>query len=337
MDADDRLWIVRNLIDASRRVAVVTGTGPGTIKSTICVYLRSSAFQRIGVHLRSTAAFNIRVHPGRLIVIAVLLAATSASAQDPWFRGFGGMGEGPGQPPRFPRVNDFDGAFTFCRLMYRQVRRHERGLGWSTDYPHAEINFSIRFGELTKARISKTGSEPNHFVVRPTDEWLDLCPIVIMSDPGSAGFSQADAAGLRRYLLKGGFLWADDYWGPWAWDDFANEIGKVLPSAQYPIRELPPDHPLFRMMFDVKKVPQVPSIQFWWQSGGQTSEMGPDSARAHMAAIFDARDRIMVLMSHNTDISDSWEREGEDPRFFYNFSPDGYALGLNVALYALSH
>ena len=217
-----------------------------------------------------------------------MFAATSVSAQD-WFRGFGGMGEGPGQPPRFPRVSDFDGGFTFCRLMYRQVRRHERGLGWSTDYPHAEINFSIRLCELTKTRVSKTGAEPNHFVVRPTDEWLDLCPIVIMSDPGSAGFSEADAAGLRAYLLKGGFLWADDYWGPWAWDDFAGEIGKVLPPAQYPIRELPLEHSMFRMMFDVTQsaAGAVDSVLVAVRRRRPRS-WAPTARSAHIAAITDA-------------------------------------------------
>jgi hypothetical protein len=328
MDADDRTLIVSGTPETSRRPGVVSGTMRDTIQNVICVYLRHLRLFYLRPSLASRRTLRI--------VIAVMFAATSVSAQD-WFRGFGGMGEGPGQPPRFPRMSDFDGGFTFCRLMYRQVRRHERGLGWSTDYPHAEINFSIRLSELTKTRVSKTGAEPKHFVVRPTDEWLALCPIVIMSDPGSAGFSEADAAGLRAYLLKGGFLWADDYWGPWAWEDFAGEIAKVLPPAQYPIRELPLEHSMFRTMFNVTKVPQVPSIQFWWQSRGQTSEMGPESARAHVAAITDAHDRIMVLMSHNTDLSDSWEREGEDPKFFYNFSPDGYAIGLNIALYALSH
>ena len=77
---------------------------------------------------------------------------------------------------------------------------------------------------------------------------------------------------------------------------------RCSPPAQYPIRELSLDHSIFRMMFNVTKVPQVPSIQFWWQSGGETSEMGSDSARAHIAAITDAHDRIMVLMSHNTDL-----------------------------------
>ncbi len=270
------------------------------------------------------------------VAIAALLAATTLSAQD-WFRGFGGMGEGPGMAPRFPRPNDFDGALTLCRLMYRQVRRHERGLGWSTDYPHAEINFSIRLSELTKTRISRTNAEVNHFVVRPTDEWLPQCPILLMSDPGSAGFTPEDVDAVRAYLLKGGFLWADDFWGPWAWADFLQEIGKVLPPGQYPVHDLPLEHPLFGMMFDVKKVPQVPAFQFWWGSGGETSEMGQDSIGPHLAAITDEKGRIMVLMSHNTDIADSWEREGEDPRFFYLFSPDGYAIGMNIAIYALSH
>ena len=158
-------------------------------------------------------------------LIALTLAWTSSEAQDGWFRGWGGRGEGYGVPPRFPKAGEYDGASTFCRVMYQSVRRHQRGLGWGTDYPDADRNFSIRFAELTKARVSRTGEEPNHFVVRLTDEYLYQCPFILMSDPGSAGFSDAEVAALRAYLLKGGFLWVDDYWGPNAWDDFAGQIG----------------------------------------------------------------------------------------------------------------
>ena len=56
-----------------------------------------------------------------------------------------------------------------------------------------------------------------------------------------------------------------------------------------------------------------------------------------MRAVLDEHGNVMVLMTHNTDISDAWEREGEDPRFFYSFSPDGYAVGINVVLYAMTH
>jgi hypothetical protein len=270
------------------------------------------------------------------VALALFLAATSAYAQD-WFRGYGGRGEGAGIPPRFRKAADFDGAFQMCRMMYRSVRSHQRGLGWGTDYPYAEINISIRLSELTKTRVSRAGDEPNHFVVRPSDREIFECPFIIMSDPGSAGFSANDVDNLRRYLLKGGLLWVDDYWGPWAWEDFAREIAKVLPPARYPIRELSFDHAIFRTLFTVTRIPQVPSWQYWSGSGGDTSEMGSYSAKPHMAAITDDNGRIMVLMTHNTDISDSWEREGEDPQYFLSFSPDGYALGLNVLLYAMTH
>ena len=271
------------------------------------------------------------------LVLAILLAASLAEAQRGWRGGRGGWGGEMGAPPRFPTDTDFDGTFHFCRLMYQSVRSQQRGLGWGTDYPYADINFSIRLSELTKTKVGFHGTEPNHLVVRPTDPALFQCPFVIASDPGSAGFSEADVTGLRDYLLKGGFFWVDDFWGPWAWDAFANEIGKVLPQGEYPIRELGPDHPIFRTLFPVTQIPQVPSIQFWGQSGGETSEMGEESAHAHMAAISDKHGRVMVLLTHNTDISDSWEREGEDPQFFLNFSPNGYAVGLNSVVYAMSH
>ncbi len=271
------------------------------------------------------------------LVVAILLAASLAEAQRGWRGGRGGWGGEMGAPPKFPTENDFDGTFHFCRLMYRQVREQQRGLGWGTDYPNADINFSIRLSELTKTTVGLNGKEPNHLVVRPTDPALFLCPFVLASDPGSAGFSDADVAALRAYLLKGGFFWVDDFWGPWAWEAFANEIGKVLPPGEYPIRDLDPDHPIFRTLFPVTHIPQVPSIQFWGQSGGETSEMGEYSAKANMAAISDKHGRIMVLMTHNTDISDSWEREGDDPQFFFHFSPNGYAVGLNSVVYAMSH
>ena len=271
------------------------------------------------------------------LVVAFLLAGTLVEAQR--FRGGRSrFGSESGAPPKFATEADFDGTFHICRLMYQQVRQQNLGMGWGTDYPLAEINLSIRLSELTKTTVGfESPHNPNHLVVRPTDEALFTCPFVIASDPGSAGFSDADSDNLRQYLLKGGFLWVDDYWGPWAWDDFAGEIGKVLPPGQYPIKDLPLDHPIFRTLFPVSAIPQVPSINFWRGSGGETSEMGESSAKAHMAAITDPQGRIMVLMTHNTDIADSWEREADDPQFFFHFSPNGYAIGLNAVVYALTH
>src|SRR6266542_4693669 len=142
---------------------------------------------------------------------------------------------------------------------------------------------------------------------------------------------------LRQYLLKGGFLWADDFWGSLAWEVWAREIGKALPPSEYQIVDLPLSHPLFHMQFEVKRVIQIPSIGMWMNLGGGTSERGADSAEPHARAIFDKHGRMMVFITHNTDFGDAFEREGDDPTYFYTFSVEGYATGINVLLYALTH
>lgn len=263
-------------------------------------------------------------------VVLALLVAVAAHAQ---FRG--GFRRGP---VRLASPESFDGAFSFCRLMYENVRYEDGGQGWWTDYPDAEQNFSIRLSELTKIRISRqSNGDPNYLVVRATDDTLFQCPFIEIEDAGTASFSDLEATRLREYLLKGGFLWSDDFWGPDALYYFEDELARILPRDEFPIRDLTMDHPLFRTMFEVKQVPQIPSIQYWRRSGGQTSERRGDSAEVHVRGIADRAGRLMVLMTHNTDISDAWEREAEDPRFFYRFSPEGYAVGINVVLYALTH
>jgi hypothetical protein len=95
---------------------------------------------------------------------------------------------------------------------------------------------------------------------------------------------------------------------------------------------------IMQALYRVPEVPQVPSIQFWRRSGrSETSEQGSASATPHLRAIFDDEGRPLVIMTHNTDIADGWEREGEDDEYFYSFSPDAYALGINIILYVLSH
>jgi hypothetical protein len=233
-------------------------------------------------------------------------------------------------------IADFDGRYNYCRLMYTSVVREEGGAGWSTDYPDADVNFSIRLSELTKTAVNFHGRQPNHVVVRPTDPMLFQCPWVQVSDAGTIGLSDEEAARLREYLLKGGFMWADDFWGEAAFQQFTGEIARLLPPSEYPVRDLPLSHPLFRTMFQVTKLPQIPSIRFW-RPYRQTSERGAESAQVHFRAIADRNGHIMVLMTHNTDIQDAWEREGEDIDFFRSFSPDGYAVGINAMLYAMTH
>jgi len=269
-----------------------------------------------------------------LLLAAGLLAglATTSHAQRWW----GGVGEG-NMPARFPPSSMPDRDFAFCKLMYTQVRREALGMGWSTDYPYAGINLMHRFSDLTTVHISRDDrQEPNHWVVELTDQELFNCPFIMAADVGTIGLSGEEVTGLRTYLLKGGFLWVDDFWGTLAWEHWERQIAKVLPPGEYPINDLPLDHPVFRALMHVTEVPQITAWQFW-RPGGTTSERGYDSEEAHLRAITDTHGRILVLMSHNTDVADSWEREAEDPRFFAQFSPNGYALGINVLLYAMSH
>jgi len=112
----------------------------------------------------------------------------------------------------------------------------------------------------------------------------------------------------------------------------------VLPPSEFPIVDLPLNHPLFKGHYNIWEIPQISNIRFWRSTGGRlTSELGADSDVAHFRAITDTQGRILVAMTHNTDIQDAWEREGEDPRFFEQFAPDGYSLGINVLLHAMSH
>jgi hypothetical protein len=273
----------------------------------------------------------------RAFVFAMVLAATVASAQEQWggYRGWGGRSR---FPPRYPTVESFDGGFNFCRLVYTSDRREDGGSGWSTDYWDADINFTTRLGELTKTTISRRkDGQPNHLSVRIADPLLFQCPFLSATDVGTASFTAEEAELLRTYLLKGGYLWVDDFWGPYAWDNWVSQISKVLPPAQFPIRDLGLDHPIRRTLFEFTNLPQIPSISFWRRSGGDTSERYELSAEPHLRGIADEHGRLMVVMTHNTDISDAWEREAEDPQFFFSFSPQGYAVGLDVVLYGMTH
>lgn len=262
-------------------------------------------------------------------MLLLIALASVASAQR--FR----LPEGPGVPVRFPPPSFSDGAFAFCKIMYTSVRRESMGAGWSTDYPYAGIHLMIRVSELTRTRISRDEEgEPNHWVVRLTDDALFNCPFTMASDVGTMGLSDLEASRLRAYLLKGGFLWVDDFWGTPAWQHWSAEIARALP--EYPIVDVPTDHPIRRTLFNLPSIPQITNINFWRRTG-RTAERGDDSPHANFRMVADAMGRIMVLMTHNTDVGDSWEREGEDSEFFRLFSPEGYALGVNVLIYAMTH
>ena len=176
--------------------------------------------------------------------------------------------------------------------------------------------------------------DPGFAVVRATDPQLFECPFLFASDVGTAGFNGAEVDGLREYLLKGGFLWVDDFWGERAWNHWEAEIGQVLPEHE--IVDIGVEHRMLHALYRVTKIPQIPNIRFWQRSGGALSERGPESAVPDLRGIFDEHGRLLVLMTHDTDIADGWEREGEDKAFFDSFSPDAYAFGINIVVWAMT-
>ncbi len=248
-------------------------------------------------------------------------------------RGFGFNRYAP--PTESPWI--YDGKFVFCRVAFRNSPYGDGG-GWFVDSPRADLNLPFRLGQLTTTSISRdeTG-EPNHVVLTLTNPHLFDCPFIMMTEPGGAEFDDAEAAALRTYLDKGGFLWADDFWGSYAFQWWASQIHKALPADQYPIVDVPLSDSLFHMQYNVMQIPQISSINFWEGSGHQTSERYQDSAVPHVRAIFDPSGRIMVLMTHNTDFGDAFEREGDSKEYFDTFAAKGYAFGVNVILYAMTH
>ena len=277
----------------------------------------------------------------RMVAAAVILATALASSADAQFqqrRGRGGFGGGFGRGPG-PHTNPaYDGAFQFCRVMYRNAPDGD-GAGWAVDSWRADENLSFRFGELTRTSVSRNvAGEYNHVALVLTDAaLLSRCPFIMLTEPGGAYFDDAEAKGLREYLQRGGFLWADDFWGDYAFEHWMNELRKALPSSEYPEFDVPLDHPLFHVLYDVKEIPQIPSINFWYGTGGGTSERGRDSATPHVRAVSDRDGHVLVVMTHNTDFGDAFEREGDSREYFERFAGAGYAFGIDTLLYSMTH
>jgi hypothetical protein len=275
---------------------------------------------------------------GLALLVALAVSTTLMAAAGAPQRRMGRLGWDPFAPPpaRIIPPNSYDGGFRFCRASFRTSAEGD-GDGWYVDYPLAEENLSTRLAEVTKTRVSQDPEGvPLHIVVPLKDPELFQCPFLMMTEPGGAYFDDEEAKQLRTYLLKGGFLWVDDFWGSLAWEWWSSQIAKALPPDDYPIFDVPLTHPIFHAVFDVDHVPQIPNVGLW-RMAQLTSERGADSAEPHFRGIEDHHGRLMVVMTHNTDFGDAFEREGDSPDYFRRFSVPGYAIAVDVIVYALTH
>jgi hypothetical protein len=222
-------------------------------------------------------------------------------------------------------------AFTFVRI--KRERSGGWGGDWSTDTPDSDLNLSFRLQQTTSLAV-----DPNGLFLRLTDKDLANRPFIYMVEPGSLYLGDEEAAALRKYLLNGGFLMLDDFWGEQEWAGMAGELKKVFPDREF--TELPLSHPLYRCVFQIKAKNQVPNVNLGTQSqynGGVTWERW-DAREVHHRVIFDDHGRIMVIATHNTDNGDGWEWEGDNAYYFEHFSEKtAYPLAINIIFYAMTH
>ena len=250
-----------------------------------------------------------------LLAGAVLLA-TPAGAQ----RGF----RGPAPEPVIANA-PYDGRFTFARLKYTTAPGgfYYRGLpAWAHGYPRAESNLLKIMQELStvKPRVDMN----NVFAL--DDPALMKYPVAYMTEAGYWTMTDKEAAALRAYLLKGGFIIFDDFrdnFGNPGWYNFVEQIHRVLPNARF--YDLDPRHPIFHAFFQIESFDIIP------QSYG--------AGRPIFRAIYldnDPKKRLLAMINFNTDVSDFWEFSGEG---FYPVSEsnEGFKLGVNYLVYALTH
>jgi hypothetical protein len=279
-----------------------------------------------------------------LILLIACIGAGAVFARRYSRRGYSRRRSVPDWTPNQEFSHDI---FTFVRIRYSSgygdwgygggYGRRGRGRGfsggsWATDYPDSDLNFSFRLQQLTSMEV-----HPNGLVLELTDPELFNYPFIYMLEPGRLVFSEVEVKCLRKYLLNGGFLMVDDFWGQAEWDNFYYEIKRVFPDRE-PV-EVPLSHQIFHAVFDLKERPQIPSID-WALRGrpyGITWER-EDARQVHYKAIYDNKGRMMAFICHNTDLGDGWEREGENEWYFHEFSEKkAYPLGINIVFYAMTH
>ena len=196
---------------------------------------------------------------------------------------------------------------------------------WATDYPKAERQFLTVLRRLTNLDAS-----PSENAIRLDDPAIRTYPFIYAVEVGDMDLDPEEVAGLRDYLLAGGFLVVDDFWGSYEWASFEAQMERVFP--EYPLVDVPPDHPVFSAFYDIDEIIQVPNLGN--ARLGVTSEQ--DGYVPHLRGIFDDRGRLMVAVNWNTDLGDAWEW-AEQPDYPLKYSTYAYQIGVNLVVYAMSH
>lgn len=218
--------------------------------------------------------------------------------------------------------------FYFTRAVYTSGRfgRFGRYGRWATDYPKSDRQFMVGVKRLTFI-----DGYPMENPVRLDDPDLRRYPFLYALEVGSIALTPAEEDGLRDYLLAGGFLVIDDFWGSYQWANFEAQMRRVFPDR--PIVELPLTHEVFSTFYTIEELLQVPAVTNWMYNG-RTWEQ--DGYVPHARGILDDDGRLMVVINWNTDLGDAWEW-AENPYYPLQRSTFAYEMGINFIIYAMSH
>jgi len=202
-----------------------------------------------------------------------------------------------------------------------------QGWGWATDTPGADCKLMGAIHRMTGQNVYPN---PNYIEIMDPD--LFKYPFAYIVEPGQMTFSDEEAARLREYLLRGGFLHLDDFWGLSQLRNAVNEISRVFPDRE--IKTIPLSHPVFHSFFDITEIIQTPNVRYGCD-GGETWEQ-PDDKEPRIFGITDDRGRLMVIMTYNTDLGDAWEYM-DLPCYPQKFTGYSLRMGLNIMTYAVTH
>lgn len=265
--------------------------------------------------------------PLSLLLLALLLIPTFGQGQLDDLRSF--RQRRRSETPTEPTGPSF-GEYTFVRTIYDSPFRgygYRRGGTWSTDYPNADNNFIVGLREWAGTNL-KIAPRPEQIAIM--DDRIFDYPIIYFVEPGFLDLSDEQAARLREYVARGGFMFFDDFWGVYEWQNLETQLHKVWPD--YKAKDLPLSHPIFHSYLDVEEVVQVPNI--YNAIRGETSEKG--GIVPHYMGVEDKNGRLVTFISFNCDLGDAWEWIN-DPRYPVKYGLPAYKLGINVVIYAMSH
>ena len=217
--------------------------------------------------------------------------------------------------------------FYFTRAAYSSYGRGwgGRGQSWAIDYPKADIQFLT-----VLKRLTNLDAYDDENAVALTDPRIRNFPFLYALEVGYMSMSEPEIQGLRDYLLAGGFLVIDDFWGSQEWAQFEFQMKLVFPEK--PIIDLDLDHAVFNTFYEIDEILQVPAYRRYY--GGQTWER--DGYVPFVKGIEDDEGRLMVIINWNTDLGDAWEW-AEQPDYPVPYSTFAFQMGVNMIVYAMTH